>query len=330
MNTFSYQLKKEVASVLPNGDDESLSQLSAIIKTCGEITKNGTQEKLLIFTEIEEVAKLVEDIIKNLYGADIKINIAQSAFSKNKRYEIMLPADISKQVLLDTEVMQYDEEKYLVFVPNISEYMIAEENKELAFLRGVFVGCFSCNINLNDMEKDLLPSDISNLSKNHSGYHAEFVFSNETFARDFCVLLADFDIISKMTPRKNTFVVYVKGLDMVSDLLALVGATKGSPKLQNIGVIRSVRNNINRQNNCISANLTKTVDASVKQMQAIEKIQKTIGIEALDEPLKEVVYLRLANPEESLDSLIKLSTKPISKSGLYHRLKKLEKIAEKL
>lgn len=330
MNTFSYELKKEVALISSIGDEESLSQLSAIIKTCGEITKNGTQEKLLIYTEIQEVAKLVEDIIKNLYGVDVKKNVSHLSFSKNRRYEIMLPPDITKQVLLDTEIMRYDEDKYLELIPNISEYMIDEENKELAFLRGVFVGCFSCNINLDDVEKDLLLNNISNISKTHSGYHAEFVFSNETFARDFCVLLADFDIISKMTPRKNTFVVYVKGLDMISDLLALVGATHGSLKLQNIGVIRSVRNNINRQNNCINANLTKTVDASVKQMQAIEKIQKTIGIEALDEPLKEVVYLRLANPEESLDALIKLSTKPISKSGLYHRLKKIEKIAEKL
>ncbi len=330
MNTFSFELKKEVACVLPSGDEESLSQLSAIIKTCGEITKNGTQEKLLIFTEIEEVANLVADIVKNLYGESVEKKFSHLAFSKNTRYEICIPASITKEVLLDTEVMQYDEEKYFAFVPNISEYMIAEESRELAFLRGVFVGCFSCNINMQEVDENLSSNNNFSASKNHYGYHAEFVFSNEHFARDFCVLLADFDIISKMTPRKNTFVVYVKGLDMISDLLALVGATKGSLKLQNIGVIRSVRNNINRQNNCINANLTKMVDASVKQMRAIEKIENTIGIEALDEPLKEVVYLRLANPEESLDSLIKLSTKPISKSGLYHRLKKIEKIAEKL
>jgi len=143
-------------------------------------------------------------------------------------------------------------------------------------------------------------------------------------------LLADFDIISKMIKRKNNFVVYVKGLDMISDLFALVGATKGSLKLQNEGVLRSVRNNINRQNNCINANLTKTVDASVKQMQIIDKIKNTIGIDALDDNLKDVVFLRLANPEESLDALVKLSPKKISKSGLYHRFKKLEEIASKL
>lgn len=327
MNSFSYELKNEVANIIPNGDEESLSQLSAIIKTCGEITKNGGQEKVLIFTEIEQVATLVENIIKNLYGSEVEKKVSNLSFSKNKRFEILLPEQISKQVLLDTEVMQYDEDKYLNFYSGISQYLIAEESKEIAFLRGVFVGCFSCNINLNDKNKSHQTQSV----KNHStGYHAEFVFSNEIFAQDFCFLLADFDIISKMIKRKNSFVVYVKGLDMISDLFALVGATKGSLKLQNEGVLRSVRNNVNRQNNCINANLSKTVDASVKQMQTIDKIKNTIGIDALDDNLKDIVFLRLANPEESLESLVKLSPKKISKSGIYHRFKKLEDIAKKL
>ena len=325
MDSFSYELKNEVANIIPKGDEESLSELSAIIKTCGEITKNGNDEQVLIFTEIEQIATLVQSIVKNLYGSDVEKKLSNLSFLKKERYEILIPAQISKQLLLDTEVLQYDEEKYLNFYSGISQYLIDEESKEIAFLRGVFIGSFSCNINLNNDDAFLYGS------KNHStGYHAEFVFSNEIFAQDFCFLLADFDIISKMIKRKNNFVVYVKGLDMISDLFALVGATKGSLKLQNEGVLRSVRNNINRQNNCINANLTKTVDASVKQMQIIDKIKNTIGIDALDDNLKDVVFLRLANPEESLDALVKLSPKKISKSGLYHRFKKLEEIASKL
>ena len=327
MESFSYNLKKEVANILPNGDDESLSELSAIIKTSGEISKNGTSQKVLIYTELSQVAELVKNIIQNLYGVDITQNLAKSVFSKKTRYEITLPADITKNVLLDTEIMQYDENKYMTFNNGISQYMIAEQSKELAFLRGVFVGAFSCNINLKNSDK----LDINeNIVKNHSGYHAEFVFNSEIFARDFCVLLADFDIISKMTERKGQFVVYVKGIDMICDLFALVGAKKGMLSLQNESVIRSVRNNINRQNNCINANLTKTVDASIKQMQTIQKISDTIGLESLETSLKEVALLRIANPEESLDNLVKLSKDKITKSGLYHRFKKLEKIAENL
>ncbi len=327
MESFSHNLKKEVANILPNGDDESLSELSAIIKTSGEISKNGTAQKVIIYTELNEVAELVKKTIQNLYGVDITQNLAKSAFSKNTRYEITLPVNITKSVLLDTEIIQLDEDKCMTFNNGISEYMIAEESKELAFLRGVFVGSFSCNINFKNRDN----SDSNKIIvKNHSGYHAEFVFASEIFARDFCVLLADFDIISKMTERKGQFVVYVKGVDMICDLFALVGAKNGMLSLQNESIIRSVRNNVNRQNNCINANLTKTVDASIKQMQIIQKISDTIGLESLDGSLKEVALLRLANPEESLDNLVKLSTDKISKSGLYHRFKKLEKIAENL
>ena len=314
MNSFSYNLKNEVASVLPNGDDESLSQLSAIIKTSGEIIKNSNSQKVLIYTELDKLVELVKNIIKKLYGKEIENNKTKATFSKKDRFQIVLPEDITKNVLIDTEIMQFDEDKYLSFVSGISPYIIAEESKELAFLRGVFIGSFSCNFNLQNND--------DSIHKNHtSGYHAEFVFNSETFARDFCVLLADFDIISKMTERKKQFIVYVKGIDMICDLLALVGAKNGMLMLQNESVLRSVKNNINRQNNCISANLTKTVDASIKQVQIIEKIKNTIGLESLDDSLREVAFLRIANPEESLDNLVKLSTTKLTKSGLYHRFK---------
>ena len=319
MNSFSSTLKKEVATSLTGGTDEALSMLSAIIKTSGEISIKYGRESIQIFTEIEEVTNLIEKIIFQIYGEAVEKQQVRSNFSNGTKYQITVPTKIAKQVLLDTEVMQYNEEKYLQIVSGISQYSVQDENTELAFFKGVFVSVFSCNISVGNLEK-----------KHDSGYHAEFVFSNEALAQDFCFLLADFDIISKMTPRKNSFVVYVKGLDMICDLLATVGATQGMLALQNESVIRAVKNNVNRQNNCINANLTKTVDASVRELNHINFIQKTIGIDSLSQPLQDVCYLRLANPEESLDSLVQLSTKKISKSGLYHRLKKIEKIAENL
>ena len=319
MNSFSFDLKKEVAKIECFGD-EAISELSAIIKTSGEISKNSQGEKIVIFTEIEEVATKIEKYIKNIYGKDVSRQLTTNPFLHTNRIEISLPMDITRQVLLDTEIAKLDEEKYLEFQFGISPYLIQEEESAKAFLRGCFEGTFSCNINLSGTEK----------VSSTTGYHAEFVFSNEVFAQDFCFLLADFDIISKMTPRKNSFVVYVKGLDMVSDLLALVGANKGVLALQNESAYRSIRNNINRQNNCLTGNLTKTIDASVREIEAINILQNNFGLENLDLPLQEVAYLRLANPEESLDELVKLSTTKISKSGLYHRLKKLEKIAKEL
>ena len=320
MNSFSFDLKREAALIDVDGD-EAISELSAIIRTCGEITRNINGTMLVICTEIMDAAKRVAHIVKNIYGKDVEIKNAETlSFSKQERLEILVPAEITKQVLLDTEVARFDEDKYLTFNDGISSYLVTEEEQAKAFLRGAFIGAFSCNINLAG----------ENNLKHSTGYHAEFVFSKEVFAQDFCFLLADFDIISKMMARGNTFVVYVKGLEMVSDLLALVGANKGVLALQNESAYRSIRNTVNRQNNCMTGNLTKTVDASVKQIEAINLINKLLGLETLPEPLQQAAFLRLGNPEESLEELVSLSPNPISKSGLYHRLKKLEKMAEEL
>lgn len=320
MKSFSFNLKDEVAKIEPNGQDEAISELSAIIKTSGEIQRNGKFVKIVVKTELDAVCDRVNQILQMLYGTTAQKNITDETIFAKKKFQLDFPFDITDRVLLDTEVMTYDEDKFLQFNQQISRYLTQEENLARAYIRGAFVGCFSCNINLTGEKVD----------RKSTGYHAEFVFSNQTFAQSFGLLLADFDIISKTIERGNNFVVYIKDLDMVSDLLALCGATRGVLALQNESAMRSIRNNVNRQTNCTTGNLSKTVDASIKQMDAIDTIRETIGIESLDENLKQAIYLRLANPEESFDNLAKLSNPPISKSGLYHRFQKIVKIANEL
>lgn len=319
MSSFSYQVKKEVASILPSSQDEALSELSAIIKTSGEISL-AKDKKIICKTEIKEVADKINYILNMLYGKTAMVSLsADNSFNKKDRYQLDFPTEITQQVLLDTEIMYYDE-TYLCFNSGISKYIVAEESLSRAYIKGAFESAFTCNISL---------SEASATAKN-TGYHAEFVFNSEQLAQDFSLLLADFELISKIVERKNAFVVYIKDCEMISDLLSLVGASQGVFDLQNENVLRSIRNNANRQTNCISANIAKTVDASVRQMEAIKTIDSLIGLDKLDQSLLDAVNLRLANPEESLDNLVKLSTNNISKSGLYHRFQKLEKIAKEL
>lgn len=319
MNSFSYELKKEVAKNSFFGDEER-SEISAIIKTAGQITMNSSGLKVLVYTEIDEIVDKVKNYVQNCYAEAVEVNIVQNPFSNSNRFEVIIPSSIARQLLLDIEIAKLDDEGFFELAEGISKYLIQEETTARAYLKGVFTTAFSCNINLYGQNK----------ATSTTGYHAEFVFSNETYAKDFCFLLADFDIISKMMERKKMFVVYVKGLDMISDLLVVVGANNGVLALQNESAYRSIRNTINRQNNCLTGNLTKTIDASVREIEAINTIKNSIGLESLDIPLQDAAYLRLANPEESLDELVKLSITKISKSGLYHRLKKLEDIAKGL
>lgn len=320
MESFSEQIKKEVANLRVKNLENALAYLSALVKTAGTIQKNGNRENIVIFTELIEIYEKVNELIKILFNESAELVISdENSFARNNRYEIVLPASISQRVIEETEIFEYDENRFPILNSGISKYVVYDEETAKAYIRGAILGCFTCNINFFEEKKQY-----------NSGYHIEFLFTNEKLSYDFGELLAQFDIISKKIMRNNFFVLYVKDLDSISNLLALVGATKAVIKLQNESTIRQVRNDINRQNNCFSGNISKTVNASLRQIEDIKIIMSTIGLESLDVPLQSVAKLRLENPDENLECLVKLSAEKISKSGLFHRFKKIEKIANNL
>lgn len=320
MATFSYEVKNELCKEKCERADLALSQLSAIIKTCGEIRLKNNNWLIVLTTEFEGLFKKVNELLNKLYSCSATINkVIDNSFNR-ERLEIVFPLENSEKILLDTEVMFYDEEKYLCLNSGISKYIIQDEDQMRAYLKGAVLGCFTSNIVINE-EKN---------SKASSGYHVEFVFNSEQMAQDFSELLSQFEILSKKVERKNAYVVYIKDFEQICVLLENIGTAKTYLSLKNENTLREVRNQINRQNNCFIGNSTKTVNASIKQLEAIKFIDEYIGIEKLEEPLQQVCYLRMANPEESLDNLVKLSFNKITKSGLYHRFKKIMKIAEEL
>lgn len=317
MANYSYELKQELCSMPINNMEEALSELSAIIKTCGEIRLKNNNWLIVLSTEFDGLINRVNALLNYVYN--IEATASNVIEFKRDRIEIVFPLEMSEKILIDTEVMFYDEDKYLCLSNGISKYIIQEENTMKAYLRGATLGCFTSSI--------LVENDAQLKSK---GYHIEYVFSSETMSYDFCELLSQFDIISKKIERKNTFVVYIKDFEQVCLLIETLSAPKSFLLIKNENTIREVRNQVNRQNNCFIGNSTKTVNASVKQLEAIKIIQDSIGLETLPETLQEVCNLRLANQEESLDDLVKLATFPITKSGLYHRLKKIINISEEL
>lgn len=319
MDKFNTKLKKEICQNV--GKTSQLSFLSGLIKTDGELKKNGQSEQIVLKTESVEIYETVSKILSSLYGLDAELVISDDVgFLDRPKYEILLPEKLTTQILLDTEIAYYDEEKYFTINSGISKYIVETNEQILEYIKGVYVGSGTSNIVLRD-----------GLSEYKStGYRLEFVCPNEQFALDLADLLASINIISKTLQRKELFVVYVQDFEQVSALIGQMGANKSFLDLQNENVVRDMRNTLNRQTNCLAANITKTVNASVLQLNNIKVIQDTIGIESLDESLKQACYLRLANPDESLENLVKLSTEKISKSGLYHRFQKISKIASEV
>lgn len=193
----------------------------------------------------------------------------------------------------------------------IEEYIFKDEDIKRAYIRGAFIGGGS----------------ISNPEKT---YHLEFVTHSEEYAKDLSNLINTFSLNSKVIQRKNSFIVYIKEGEQIVDLLNVIGAHSSLLEIENIRIMKEMRNNVNRLVNCETANLSKTVNAAVRQVESIKLIQSQIGLQRLPDNLREIAELRLNYPDESLKELGEMLDPPVGKSGINHRLRKIEKIAEEL
>lgn len=194
---------------------------------------------------------------------------------------------------------------------SVKHMLVQNQCCKRAYIRGAFLASGS----VSDPEK---------------GYHFEIVCSTEEKAELLRELLTGFGIDARITLRKRSYVLYVKEGSQISDILNVMEAHVAMMKFENVRILRDMRNSVNRQVNCETANLNKTVSAAVKQIEDIQFIQKTIGFDELPENLAEIAVLRLEQPETTLKELGQLLTPPVGKSGVNHRLRKLSIIAEEL
>ena len=190
---------------------------------------------------------------------------------------------------------------------------ITEEKQEnlKSVIRGLFLGAGS----INNPERK---------------YHLEIVLSNMENMEKIVKILDIFNIKAKTLENKNKYSIYIKESEEISKFLALIGASKAVLKFEDIRIQKEMRGKVNRLVNCETANLNKTINASIEQIEAIEKIQKAGKFNKLDDNLKEIAILRLENPDMSLIDLGKKLKTPIGKSGVNYRLKKIMEIAKSL
>jgi len=161
-------------------------------------------------------------------------------------------------------------------------------------------------------------------------YHLEIMFKTKKKAEEMQVLLNNFNIHARVIKREKDYMLYLKEGEEISEFLALIGANSSVIKFEEIRVLKETRNDINRLVNCETANLNKIINAAVKQIEDIKLIKKKHKFSSLPENLQEIAELRIANPDASLVELGKMLSEPIGKSGVNHRLKKLEEMAEEL
>lgn len=255
----------------------------------------------LITSNIEENKNYLEYSTENEYNIN---RFNKLLNNMNIDYEIRFQGNVYIIKFRKTKVLDIQNEK----MQNLKSEKI-DENLKKAFIRGTFLGAGSVN----------------NPSKT---YHLEIVLKNKQDAIFLKNITNNMGITLKELQRKNTYSLYIKEGEEISKFLALIGAQKSVLKFEEIRVIRDIRNNVNRKVNCETANINKTVSAAVRQIEDIKLIYKNkIN---LPENLEEIANLRLENPDTSLIELGKMLKIPIGKSGVNHRLKKLQEIAEEL
>lgn len=190
----------------------------------------------------------------------------------------------------------------------IKENINKKEENTKSIIKGMFMGAGSVN---NPENK----------------YHLEIIFSNIKNLELAIDLLKEFEIKVKKLITDNKFSLYIKEGEEISNFLALIGANKAVMKFEAIRIQREMRGKVNRLVNCEAANLNKTINASIEQIEAIKKLQANGKFAKLDDKLKEIAILRLENPDMSLIDLGKLLKNPVGKSGVNYRLKKIIEIS---
>ena len=235
-------------------------------------------------------------------------------------YEMDLPGAKCFDLLEETYISPAPYQLY----EGICEELIALPCCQKSFLQGVFLASGTISIPSFTLDEN------GTVISSKGGYYMEFNLGDEKVAEDLLDILTKLDAEPKMRRRGESFSIYIKDAEKISDLCALLGAMRAVLEIQNTIVMRSIRNDENRKNNCTSANIDKTIEASLKQQTAIEKLQKCGMLHSLDKGLQDTAKARLDYPELSLSELAtKIEGKP-SKSCLNHRMRKLLALADEL
>lgn len=252
-------------------------------------------------TENREVAALYRNYLRRCLGPDTPVVFEPRRIRGRELYHVALPEERDCGRLLD----RFGHGRYLL------RDRFAESGRIGAFLSGAYLACG----NATDPQK---------------GYHLEFVTRSEALACDLWELLEGTVRGAKQFARRGEQVVYYKECVPIEDLLTLMGASKSSLAMIEVEIFKNVRNRAMRATNCETANIDKLVHASTAQIADIELVLRTVGLDSLPEPLREAALVRMENPELSLRELAGAFPQPLSRSGVHHRLDKLQKMATQI
>lgn len=309
--SFSALTKDELAHIYPEKRCCQTAELAALIRMDGTITISQEHRVgLQVVTEKAAIARKTFRLVKTLFKMAVEIRVQKrTRLKKNNLYIVrVLPSPQMPDFLKQVGIMRENGS----ILPGIKKSLISKQCCRRSYLRGVFLGAGSVN-------------------SPEGNYHLEIITNSPEYARSLIEIINRFsNLQAKISSRKKWHIVYLKESEQIVDFLSIIGAHQALLNFENIRIVKGVRNLVNRLVNCETANLSKTVNASLKQLENIRFIDELIGLDKLPPRLKDIAQFRLENPDVSLKELGEMMNPPVGKSGVNHRMRKIEEIADNL
>ena len=293
--SFSSKVKEEMSKAVSSARHCQLAELAAMIEFGGKISLNSGGVKVMdIDTDNEDARNKFGVLLKKTYDIDNSKSVSD---------------DKLKTLLEGLRLMDAAGAVKMINGP-VSQVLLKQSCCKRAFLRGAYL----CRGSMSDPK---------------GSYHLEIVCDTKPQASQLTEVLSDFELEAKIVERKNRYVVYIKEGEAIVDFLGICEAHVALMEMENDRIVKEVRGTVNRRVNCEAANITKTVNAAARQIEDIEFLRDTCGLDSLPDNLKEMALIRLEYPDATLPELGKIFNPPLGKSGVNHRLRRLSELADR-
>ncbi|MGG4548310.1 DNA-binding protein WhiA [Rossellomorea marisflavi] len=306
--SFASETKKELTNIEVK-DCCANAELSALIRMNGSLSFSNQQLVVNIQTENAAIARRIYTLIKKGYDTPVELLVRKKMrLKKNNVYIVRIKED-SKMILEDLKILG----EGFTFIHNISEDLIKKKCCKRSYLRGAFLAGGSVN------------------NPETSSYHLEIFSLYAEHNEALSEVMNSFGLNSKTLERKKGFITYLKEAEKITEFLNVIGAHNALMRFEDVRIVRDMRNSVNRLVNCETANLNKTIGAALRQVENINFIEKHVGLQVLPDKLREIAELRVTYQDVTLKELGEMvSGGTISKSGINHRLRKIDQLAEKI
>ncbi len=312
--SFSGEVKEELSRQIPEARHCRLAELAAITGMCGSVCISATGRWSIKFhTENISVARKCFTLLQKTFNicSDVSVHLHKGGRNSTQIYTLLVRDHERVMHILRALKLLDEDGEVTEQVSPANQLLVQKSCCRRAFIRGAF----------------LASGSISNPERS---YHFEIACASVERARQLGALIHSFGPDAKYVQRKKYYIVYIKEGAQIVDMLNVMGAYVSLMNLENIRIVRDMRNTVNRKVNCEAANINKTVSAAVRQMEDIRYLLECRDAKTLPEGLADIALLRLAHPDASLKELGEMLVPPIGKSGVNHRLRKLSQLAEDL